>query len=201
MRSAPGPCTQPELCTPGVGACWRPTWGCGSQQESNNTNSGLRRRRGAMLATDWGIEVLFALEQHEQRLDAMTARDVDELRQTGLEAAGILSPQLVVQENPYRVQSVQSGPTQFGVDAPRVVGAGLEHLEVVDRGGGDEGRTDRPPLGLVPTFGTVGRPPTRVGGRAGWLGGGAWRRGQRSAGSQPQRQFQNRSAVHKVTIS
>ena len=154
-----------------------------------------------MLATHLGMRVPAGVEQHEQRLDAMTGRDVDELRQTRLEAAGILSPQLVVQEDADRVQSVQPGPTQFGVDAPRVVGARLEHLELIDRGGGDEVRADRPALGLVPTVGTVGRPPTRLGRRAGWLSGGARRRGQSSAGSQQQRQFQNRSAVHKLTIS
>src|SRR3546814_19573366 len=40
-RAAPGAGTQPELGTPGIGGCWGPSFGLGSQQLSNNTNSGL----------------------------------------------------------------------------------------------------------------------------------------------------------------
>ena len=38
--AAPGLCTHPELCTPGIGGCCGPSFGTGSQQESNNTNTG-----------------------------------------------------------------------------------------------------------------------------------------------------------------
>ena len=76
---------------------------------------------------------------------------------------GSPDPQLVVQEHPDRVQFVQSGPTQFGVDAPRVVGARLKHLELVDRRGGDEFRADRPTLRLIPPVGSIRRPSTGLG--------------------------------------
>src|SRR4029077_4914707 len=37
---SPGLCTHPELCTPGIGGCCGPSFGVGSQQESNRTNMG-----------------------------------------------------------------------------------------------------------------------------------------------------------------
>jgi hypothetical protein len=95
------------------------------------------------------------VEQHEQRLDAMAGRDADELRQSGLETARILRVQLVVQEDPHGIESVQTSPTEFGVDAARVIGAWLEHLQLVDRSGGDEVGADRPALGLVPTVSSI----------------------------------------------
>jgi hypothetical protein len=52
MRSAPGLCTQPELWTPGHGAVWRPSFGCGFQQESKNTNMGLMPLLAAIV-TNW----------------------------------------------------------------------------------------------------------------------------------------------------
>src|SRR5580658_1972289 len=38
---APGACTHPELCTPGMGGCCGPSFGNGSQQESKSTKMGL----------------------------------------------------------------------------------------------------------------------------------------------------------------
>ena len=72
-----------------------------------------------------------------------------------MEAAGILRPQLIMQEDPHRVEPVEPGPAQFGIDAPRVVGAGLKHLELIDRIGGDEVGADGPTLRLIPTVGAV----------------------------------------------
>ena len=56
----PGLCTQPELCTPGLGARCGPGLGNGSQQESNKTNSGLMRWR-AMSTARHRIKPLFVL--------------------------------------------------------------------------------------------------------------------------------------------
>ena len=109
-----------------------------------------------MLATHLGMRVPAGVEQHEQRFDPVAGRDADELRQAGLEAARILSPQLVVQEDPHSIESMCTGPTEFGIDAARVVRARLKHLELVDRRGGDEVRADGPALGLIPAVGPIG---------------------------------------------
>ena len=79
-----------------------------------------------MLAAYLGMRIPAGVEQHEQRFDAVASGDADELRQTGLEATRILSPELVVQEDSHRIESMQTGPTEFGVDAARVVGAPAE---------------------------------------------------------------------------
>ena len=44
----------------------------------------------------------------------------------------VLGPQLIVQEDPHCVEPVRPGHAQLGVDAPGVVGARLEHLELID---------------------------------------------------------------------
>jgi hypothetical protein len=61
-------------------------------------------------------------------------RDGDELRETALEAALILGPQLIVQEDPHSVEPVKPGQAQLAVDAPGVVSARLKHLELIDGG-------------------------------------------------------------------
>lgn len=85
----------------------------------------------------------------------MTRSDADELRETRLEATRILGPQLIMQEDPHGVESVKSGPAQFGIDAPWVVGAGLKHLQLIDGGGGDEVGANGPALRLIPGVGTI----------------------------------------------
>src|SRR5581483_4219070 len=119
-----------------------------------------------MLATEPGHRIPAGVEQDEQRLDAMPRRNTNELRETFLEASGILRPELIVQEDPHCVESVVAGPAQFGVDATRVVGAGLEHLELIDRGRGGEVGADWPTLRLIPRVGAISRPPVGLRRRA-----------------------------------
>ena len=62
----------------------------------------------------------------------MARRDGDKLRQTSLEAAVILGPELIMEKDPHTVEPVQPGPAELGIDAPGVVGVGLKHLELID---------------------------------------------------------------------
>lgn len=109
-----------------------------------------------MLATDPGHRIPARVEKYKHRFDAMPRRDADELRETCLKSPRILRPELIVEKDAHRVQAVEPGPAQFGVDAPWVVAAGLEHLELIDGVGRNEVGTDGPTLRLVPTIGTVG---------------------------------------------
>jgi hypothetical protein len=59
-------------------------------------------------------------------------RDGDELRETALEASGILGPQLIVEEDPHAVEPVRPGPAELGIDAPGVIRARLKHLKLID---------------------------------------------------------------------
>lgn len=72
-----------------------------------------------------------------------------------------------------RVEPVGAGPAQLRVDAPGVVGVGLEHLQLVDCARRDVVRADRPTLRLIPRVRAVGRPPACFRRRAWWLRGGA----------------------------
>ena len=49
-----------------------------------------------------------------------------------VKAAAVLGPQLIVEENPHHIEPVQPRPAELGVDALRVEGVGLKHLELVD---------------------------------------------------------------------
>ncbi|BDB45626.1 hypothetical protein IWGMT90018_60720 [Mycobacterium kiyosense] len=123
----------------------------------------------------------------------MLCGDTDELRQPGLEALPVLSPQLVVQEHPHRVEPVEARSAQLAVDAGGIVGAGLKHLELIDRRRGRVVAPDEPTLRLIPVVGTVGRPPARV-------GAGARCTDQRRAHGQRQRQLEGGSTVHDATV-
>ena len=62
----------------------------------------------------------------------MARRDGDKLRQTSSEAAVILGPELIMEKDPHTVEPVKPCPAQLGIDAPRVEGGGLKHLELID---------------------------------------------------------------------
>jgi hypothetical protein len=84
------------------------------------------------LPTRFGERIPTGVKEDKEWFDAVARRDGDKLRETHLEARGIMRPELIVQENPHRVEPVQPGPAELGIDAPRVEGVGLKHLELVD---------------------------------------------------------------------
>jgi len=108
-----------------------------------------------MLTPQPGQRIPTGVEQHEKWFDSMARRDADKLRKTCLEAARILSPQLIVQKDSDRVEPMEPGPAQFHVDAPGIVGTRLKHLELIDGVGGGEVCADGPTLRSVPTVGPV----------------------------------------------
>lgn len=71
-----------------------------------------------------------------------------------------------MQEYPHRVELVLLGPAEFDIDAVRVEGVGLKHLELVDGVRGDVVGADGPGLRLIPTVGSVSRPPALLCGGA-----------------------------------
>ena len=79
-----------------------------------------------------GKRVPAEVEQDEQWFDALARRDGDEPRETALESSVILGPELIVQEDPHRVEPGGAGPAQLGVDALGVEGVGLKHLQLID---------------------------------------------------------------------
>ena len=56
----------------------------------------------------------------------MTRRDADELRKPAAEPGPVGGPQLIVKEHPHGVESDLLSQAELGVDAARVVGAGLK---------------------------------------------------------------------------
>ena len=90
------------------------------------------------------------VKEDEERFDAVVGRDGDELREPGLEPAGVLCPQLIVQEHPHGVETGGSGPAQLDMDAQRVERVRLKHLQLVDGGRGDVVGADEPALRSIP---------------------------------------------------
>jgi hypothetical protein len=108
------------------------------------------------LASRARLRIPTGVEEYEQRFDAMARRDVDELPKACLEAAMIGCPELIMKEHPCGVVTVELGPAQLGIDAPRVEGVGLEHLELVDGVRWNVVCSNEPALRLVPTIGALG---------------------------------------------
>lgn len=146
------------------------------------------------LPTRSGERVPAGVEQDKERFDVVSRRDGDELREPGLETGRVLGPQQVVEEDSHGVEPVKPRKAQLVVDAPGIVCAWLEHLELVDGVRGDVVCTDEPAVRLIPAMCAVGRPPA-------WFSGGGPRRlAQHRACRQQQRELQGRSTVHKMTI-
>jgi hypothetical protein len=84
------------------------------------------------LASRPGLRIPTGIEENEQWFDAMARRDVDELPEAAMKAALIGRPELIMEKNTSGVVAVELRPAELGIDAPRVEGVGLEHLELVD---------------------------------------------------------------------
>lgn len=106
-----------------------------------------------MLGPEPGIGIPAAVEQHEQRADAVRVRDRQERVDAALEAFGILDPELVVEEHAHRVHPDPLGEAEFVIDPLGIPGRRLPHLELVDRGGGGVVRAHQPGLPRVPGLG------------------------------------------------
>lgn len=74
-----------------------------------------------------------------------------------------------MEEDSHGVEPVKPRKAQLVVDAPGIVCAWLEHLELVDGVRGDVVCTDEPAVRLIPAMCAVGRPPA-------WFFGGGPRR-------------------------
>src|SRR6476620_11911144 len=123
----------------------------------------------------------------------MARRDRDELREPAGEAGAILGPQLIVKEHPHGVEPDQPARAQLAVDASRVVGSRLPHLELIDGVRRDVVRADEPALRLIPPVGAVGGPPH-------WFGSGVRNLGERGASGQKQRKLEGGATVHRATV-
>jgi hypothetical protein len=123
----------------------------------------------------------------------VTPRDADELAKPVAETGLVGSPQLVVKKHPNRVESDLLGHAKLGVDAVRIVGTRLEHLDLVHSGRGDVVGADQPALSRVPGVGAVGGPSIRRSGGDGQLT-------QCCGRCQVQRELEGGSPAHHVTI-
>jgi hypothetical protein len=70
-----------------------------------------------------------------------------------LEAFRVLLPEKAVQEDAHGVHADGFSPAQFAIDGGRIKGIGLPHFKLVDGGGGQKIRADRPRLLRVPCVG------------------------------------------------
>ena len=93
--AAPGLCTQPELCTPGIGGCCGPSL---------------------------GKRVPAGIEQNKNRTDFMPGRDGQKSIDPLPEAGGVLLPQQIVQKHPHGIHAQALRPAQFPVNLLRVEG-------------------------------------------------------------------------------
>lgn len=148
---------------------------------------------GRALAAGFRQRVPARVEQDEQRLDVLARRDRDELREPAAETRSVGGPQLIVKEHAHGVHPDPLGHAELAGDTACVVGSRLEHLELVDRRGGDIVRAEQPALSLVPGVGAVSRPSTRRSGDGGDLG---QCRGCREVHREPE----DGSPVHHVNI-
>ena len=135
------------------------------------------------------------IEEDEQRLDGMAGRDGYELHQPSKETLPVLDPEQIVEEYPHGVEPEPPGHAQLGIDAPRIVGVGLKHLELIDRVRRDVVRADQSMLRPVPTVGTVHRPPSLA------CRAGPWRSGQRGGSGEYQRDLQSSSTLHDAVVA
>jgi hypothetical protein len=78
------------------------------------------------------VRIPAGVKKDEEWFDAVARRHGDKLRETQLEASRVLGPELIMEENPHAVESGRPGPAQLGIDAPRVEGGRLKHLELID---------------------------------------------------------------------
>ena len=80
----------------------------------------------------------------------MAGGQSNELGEPTLKAHTALRPQLVMQEDPYRVEPGQPGDAQLAVDLLQVIGVRLEHLQLIARVRRNEVGADQPTLLGVP---------------------------------------------------
>ena len=117
----------------------------------------------------------------------------DELRKPAAEPGPVGGPQLIVKKHPHGVHTNSLGHAELAIDATRIVGASLKHLELVHGGRGDIVRAEQPSLRCIPGVGAVSRPSSRLSRDEGQLG-------QCRGCCQVQRELEGGSPVHHVTI-
>src|SRR5215469_7365631 len=105
---------------------------------------------GRTLRTEFGPRVPARVEEHEKRTDVVTRGDGKKLIESLTETGGILLPEQIMQEHPHGIHAKAFGPAEFFLDLIWVKGAGLPHLQLVDRGLRDVVTADKPRLTSVP---------------------------------------------------
>ena len=130
------------------------------------------------------------IEEHEERFDRVAGRDRHELHQPAKEPASVLDPRLIVEEHPDRVETELAGHAQLGVGATRIVGLGLEHLELIDGVRRNVVRTEQLRSCSVLGRGAIRRPATPT------VRHGPRQLGQRGCTGQHQRHLEGGPTMH-----
>ncbi len=117
-------------------------------------------RGGGGLGAGFGLGPVAGIEKNQHGPDAAAGAKAEEIVEPPEKAGGVGGPEQVVEEDAERVHAKAGGPVQLTDEdgaVPVVVG-GLEHLELVDGGTGQEVAADEPGLGVVPGAGFGGGP-------------------------------------------
>ena len=107
-----------------------------------------------MLHTKFRLRIPAGIKQHEQRLDMVARRDLQELIDTFSEPLGIFLPYQIMQEHAHRIHAQVLCPTEFPVDLPGIEALRLPHLQLVNGVVRDIVAADQPRLLSIPGFGS-----------------------------------------------
>ena len=127
----PGACTQPELCTPGMGGRCGPSFGFG---------------------------IPAGIEEHQHGPDMVARGNGKKAIDAALKSGGVLFPDQVMQEHAHGIHAYLLGPSEFAIDLLGIEGICLPHLQFVHRVGGKKVRAHQPRLLGVPLVGVVFSP-------------------------------------------